>query len=112
MALGYSDKKEERRIQVENLLEEPVTQTPIPDEESEDVTQVPEEEENLTDSAQDEPANTPVPLRRSTRSTQGQQPDRFGVWINTTTDQPTPQTVSEALKCPEWKLAIDEFDPL
>ena len=104
---GYSGKKEERRIQVENLLEEPVTQTLIPDEESEDVTPVPEEEENLTDTAQDD---TPVPLRRSTRSTQGQRPDRLGVWINTAAKQQTPLTVTEALNCPEhkhWKSAME-----
>ena len=66
----------------------------------EGIAPIPEEEENPTENTEDETASAPVPLRRSTRTTQGQRPDHYGAWVYTAAEQQTPQTVSEALSYP------------
>ena len=117
---GYDGRRERQQIQVENLPEEdePVTQalgdhtldTNQDQAEPEGIAPIPEEEENPTENTEDETASAPVPLRRSTRTTQGQRPDHYDAWVYTAAEQQTPQTVSEALSYPgreEWKSAME-----
>ena len=107
--------EEKRLIQVENITEEE-PEAPESEEDSgrvesgDDVSSEPERDDDLRESDREDSMDLPVPRRSSTRVTH--KPDYYGVRVYTAAElQKEPQTVTEALNCPEkeqWEAAMQK----
>jgi hypothetical protein len=104
LSRGYEGAKEKRRVQVENVTEEP--EAPEPEEDADEV----ESDDDSGEPEEEDSTDAPAPRRTSTRETR--RPDYYGGHVYSATDiQKEPQTVKEALNCSEkeqWEAAMQK----
>ena len=104
LAKGIEKESQEEPAQIEN----PHVVIDFEDDSLDECNSLEEEKQDEASHTGSEERTDSTTVRRSQRQTR--RPDYYGVWVNTTTALSEPNTVKEALSCPEkedWKEAME-----
>ena len=104
LAKGIEKESQEEPAQIEN----PHIVIDFEDDSLDECNSLEEEKQDEASHTGSEERTDSTTVRRSQRQTR--RPDYYGVWANTTTALSEPNTVKEALSCPEkedWKEAME-----